>query len=61
MCCTGYFVQMMIGLIKNNINKTETDAFELMEFLSRNTERSHPKREAKKGRTVMGLKPAGSA
>jgi hypothetical protein len=52
---------MMIGLIKNNINKTETDAFELMEFLSRNTERSHPKREAKKGRTVMGLKPAGSA
>lgn len=57
MCCTGYFVQMMMGLIVDDRLKVEQNALMLMTFLGKNARRSHPKRDAKKGRAKMGLKP----
>jgi hypothetical protein len=57
MCCSGRFIQMMVAMIKNNMAEVQGYACDLITFFGRNAGRSHTKRDTKKGRSVMALRP----
>jgi hypothetical protein len=57
MSCTLLFCQMMTSLMQLDRKKTRYHARQLMIFLGRHAQRSHPKRDRRSGKFSMGLQP----